>query len=147
MGDLLDSRAWRSLILLLATGCATTGPGSSDRVISSSSVRWNGRELVPPRWIKEMLTPTSGGAEADEYVKGMSYGKLWWIFDDSKSRPGGPLQGAYTAIGAYGQYITVIPKLGMVVAHKVVHQAKEKVDVPVYRVLIDLRVACRISRG
>ncbi len=105
---------------------------------------WNGKELVPPGWIAEMLTPTSGGPDADEYEKGMSFGKLWWIFDDSKSQPGGPLHGAYTAMGAYGQYITVIPKLDMVVAHKVVHKNREKVDVAVYRALIDLLVACRL---
>jgi CubicO group peptidase (beta-lactamase class C family) len=108
---------------------------------------WNGRELVPSAWVTEMVTPTSSAADVHDYVKGMDYGKLWWVIDDPKLRLGSPLQGAYAALGAYGQYITVIPKLDMVVAHKVVHQAKEKVDMPVYRILLDLVVACRLSAG
>jgi hypothetical protein len=31
----------------------------------------------------------------------------------------GPYQGAYTAMGANGQYITVLPAMNLVVAHKV----------------------------
>lgn len=31
----------------------------------------------------------------------------------------GPYQGAYTAMGAYGQYITVLPFLNVVIAHQV----------------------------
>lgn len=106
---------------------------------------WSGRELVPSSWIGEMLTPTTGAADGDEYVKGMRYAKLWWVFDDPRSRESAPLQGAYSAMGAYGQYITVIPKLDMVVAHKVVHEAKENVGVAAYRMLLDLLVACRLS--
>ena len=106
---------------------------------------WNGRELVPSSWIGEMLTPTMGAADGDAYVKDMRYAKLWWVFDDPRSRESAPLQGAYSAMGAYGQYITVIPKLDMVVAHKVVHEAKENVGVAAYRMLLDLLVACRLS--
>jgi hypothetical protein len=49
----------------------------------------------------------------------MAYGRLWWLFDDPQTRAGGPLQGGYAALGAYGQCIVVIPKLDMVIAHKV----------------------------
>jgi CubicO group peptidase (beta-lactamase class C family) len=46
----------------------------------------------------------------------LGYGYLWWIFDGPRVPE--RLEGAYTGIGAGGQYITVIPKLDMVVAHK-----------------------------
>jgi hypothetical protein len=49
------------------------------------------------------------------------YGMLWWVWD-APVWPGtmtGPYQGAFTAIGANGQYITVLPAAGMVFAHKV----------------------------
>ena len=49
------------------------------------------------------------------------YGVLWWVWD-APVWPGvvtGPYQGAYSAMGANGQYITVLPALDMVIAHKV----------------------------
>lgn len=46
---------------------------------------------------------------------------LWWAWDapiwpDSVT---GPYQGAFSAMGANGQYITVLPVMGIVFAHKV----------------------------
>ena len=41
---------------------------------------------------------------------------MWWIFEKFYDNP--DFQGAYTAIGYEGQYITVIPKRNVVVAHK-----------------------------
>ena len=45
-----------------------------------------------------------------------------WVWD-APVFPGriydGPLQGAYTAMGTGGQYITVLPKEDIVIAHKV----------------------------
>ncbi len=50
------------------------------------------------------------------------YGMLWWAWDAPKY-PGdvmtGPYQGAFSAMGAGGQYITVFPLYDLVVAHKV----------------------------
>ena len=50
------------------------------------------------------------------------YGILWWAWDAPKY-PGdimtGPYQGAFSAIGANGQFITVFPLNDIVVAHKV----------------------------
>jgi CubicO group peptidase (beta-lactamase class C family) len=41
---------------------------------------------------------------------------MWWVWDAPGSS--GPFVGAYTGIGAGGQFITVLPALDMVVAHK-----------------------------
>jgi hypothetical protein len=41
---------------------------------------------------------------------------MWWVWDAPNSP--GPFRGAYTGMGAVGQYITVLPELDMVVAHK-----------------------------
>ena len=50
------------------------------------------------------------------------YGILWWAWDAPKY-PGdittGPFQGAFCAMGAGGQYITVFPVHDIVVVHKV----------------------------
>ena len=39
---------------------------------------------------------------------------MWWLYNDKNPA----LKGAYAAHGAMGQYITVIPELDMVIAHK-----------------------------
>jgi CubicO group peptidase (beta-lactamase class C family) len=105
---------------------------------------WNGHDLVPSDWVTKLVTPTSRVEDVHGYEKwGLGYGKLWWLFDDPPSRAGGPLQGGYCAIGAYGQFITVLPRLDMVIAHKVVHESKEEVSVSAYRQLIDRIVAAR----
>jgi CubicO group peptidase (beta-lactamase class C family) len=49
-------------------------------------------------------------------AEGFGYGYLWWIFDGDRAH--GPYAGAYTGMGAGGQFITVVPKLDLVVAHK-----------------------------
>jgi len=50
------------------------------------------------------------------------YGVMWWVWEEPLGPGGatsGPLAGAYTAWGAGGQYVTVIPAADMVISHKV----------------------------
>lgn len=80
---------------------------------------WNGRRLVPADWARRMTTPVTRWDEMNPAsLRGgrFGYGFLWWIFDGPTAI--GPWEGAYTGVGAVGQFITVIPKLDMVVAHK-----------------------------
>lgn len=44
------------------------------------------------------------------------YGTMWWVWDGPKAA--GPFAGAYTAVGAWGQWISVFPSEDLVVAHK-----------------------------
>jgi len=92
--------------------------------------RWEKRQVIPADWVARTTALSTSAAEVmrtSPFVEGLGYGWLWWVFD-----PAGPwpesLKGAYTASGAYGQFITVVPKLDMVVAHKVV--APSKLNVP-----------------
>jgi CubicO group peptidase (beta-lactamase class C family) len=41
---------------------------------------------------------------------------MWWLVDNFKHHP--DFEGAYSATGYGGQFITIIPKLNMVIAHK-----------------------------
>ena len=80
---------------------------------------WNGRRIIPADWARRISTPVTRSREMNpESLRGgrFGYGFLWWIFDGPTAI--GPFEGAYTAMGAVGQYITVLPKLDMVVAHK-----------------------------
>ncbi len=44
------------------------------------------------------------------------YGTMWWVWDGPRAV--GPFAGAYTARGAVGQWITVLPAVDLVIAHK-----------------------------
>jgi CubicO group peptidase (beta-lactamase class C family) len=46
----------------------------------------------------------------------LGYGCMWWVWDGSFAS--GPYENAFTAAGAFGQWITVLPKLDMVVVHQ-----------------------------
>jgi CubicO group peptidase (beta-lactamase class C family) len=92
--------------------------------------RWENRQVIAADWVTRttaLSTPAAEVMRTSPFVEGLGYGWLWWVFD-----PAGPwpesLKGAYTASGAFGQFITVVPKLDMVVAHKVV--APSKLNVP-----------------
>jgi CubicO group peptidase (beta-lactamase class C family) len=71
------------------------------------------------------------------------YGMLWWAWDTPKY-PGdimtGPYQGAFSAMGAGGQYITVFPFDDIVVAHKVNIDQNESRNIsgPTYMTILDL---------
>lgn len=79
---------------------------------------WNGTPVVPADWVEEItrtVTPSSAMNPPPARQGGMGYGYLWWTIE---APAGSPLEGAYSGRGAVGQYITVIPRLDMVIAHK-----------------------------
>jgi CubicO group peptidase (beta-lactamase class C family) len=81
---------------------------------------WRGRQIIPADWVRQstsVRTPLvelnrNGSTEIDRF----GYGYLWWVWDGPLAT--GPYQGAYTSMGSYGQFITVLPAIDMVVAHK-----------------------------
>jgi CubicO group peptidase (beta-lactamase class C family) len=92
---------------------------------------WNGKQLVLADWTRKivsLVTPVDkiNPPQWQGYGQGTmwGYGYLWWVWDDHGRE--GPLAGAYTAMGAFGQYITVLPKLDVVIAHKTVPRASSE---------------------
>ena len=80
---------------------------------------WQGVQLIPKDWVKTMtsvITPNEELNPVQLRYGEFGYGYMWWVWDGGRVTC--PFGGAYTARGAYGQFITVIPKLNMVVAHK-----------------------------
>jgi len=107
---------------------------------------WKGQQLIPREWVEEMTTAVTPQEEVfpEEYRnRGMDFGYMWWIWPDSD----GPFSGAYTYTGSYGQYLTVLPQLDMVVAHQVYAGWFGPPDADVsweeYRELLDRIVAAR----
>jgi CubicO group peptidase (beta-lactamase class C family) len=81
--------------------------------------RWEGRRIVPQDWVRRITTPVTRWNEMNPaFLRGgrFGYGLLWWIFDGPTAT--GAYAGAYSAMGAVGQYITVLPALDLVVVHK-----------------------------
>ena len=80
---------------------------------------WNGRQLVPRDWVREITrayTPVTEMNPARRRAGPFGYGHLWWVWDGPQAA--GPYRGAYTGLGAVGQQITVVPVLDLVVVHK-----------------------------
>lgn len=97
--------------------------------------RWNNKQIIPEEWIKKSTSKVSD-TEFGNYINGYSY--MWWLYNNQKSSL---LEGAYTATGAYGQFITVIPKLDMVIAHKTKNVYERITQIKDYDKLIALILA------
>ena len=67
------------------------------------------------------------------------YGYLWWVYD--RATPSDPLAGAFTAWGVGGQYITVVPKLDMVIAHKTDTANQKAVSARQYDVILRMLIS------
>lgn len=85
--------------------------------------KWEGKQLVPKEWIQKITHPvTSVDTVSQRYMRDKSsplqesYGYMWWLFERFYDNP--DFEGAYNASGFGGQFITVIPKRNIVVAHK-----------------------------
>jgi CubicO group peptidase (beta-lactamase class C family) len=78
------------------------------------------------------------------------YGMLWWAWDGA-AYPGdyysGPYQGAFSAMGSGGQYLTVLPSIDMVIVHKVDidKDPQANVDGMGYDAIMNLLIQSRCS--
>lgn len=80
---------------------------------------WNGRQLISRDWARRIVSVVTPVHEMNPVRRRdgyYGYGYMWWVWDGPKAV--GPFKGAYSAVGAVGQWITVFPSLNLVVAHK-----------------------------
>jgi CubicO group peptidase (beta-lactamase class C family) len=81
--------------------------------------QWNGRKVISREWarrIVSVVTPLHEMNPARRRDGYFGYGYMWWVWDGPRAV--GPFAGAYTGVGAVGQWITVFPSLNLVLAHK-----------------------------
>ena len=106
---------------------------------------WDGHQVVPTSWVKRIRrvkTPVEEMNPAFHKEGAFGYGYMWWVWDGPKA--GSHFKGAYTASGAYGQYITVLPVLDMVIAHKTaVPPYDHRVNMGQYREIIARLIAAK----
>ncbi len=81
--------------------------------------KWKDEQVVPASWVKE-----STRYHSDAALYGVDgYGYLWWVARDYNKYSHLPNvdipEGSYTARGAGGHYIFVIPDYNMVIVHRV----------------------------
>jgi CubicO group peptidase (beta-lactamase class C family) len=80
---------------------------------------WDGKQLVSREWVKRLVSVVTPLEEMNPLYRRdgyFGYGYMWWVWDGPRAV--GPFAGAYTARGAWGQWITVLPAVDLVVAHK-----------------------------
>ncbi len=113
---------------------------------------WNGKQLVPRDWarrITSLVTPLVAMNPPPRRGFGSGflwgYGYMWWVWDAMGSP--GPLRGAYAAHGAAGQFITVIPALELVIAHKTDPAGGKSVSYDEYYAALRLLLAARCRGG
>lgn len=106
---------------------------------------WNGTQVISEDWVKtttSTFTPRAEMNPASRHKKEFDYGYLWWVFcKEYKGFDPSIYSDGYTATGLGGQYITVLPALDMVIAHKDKTQRTQKSD---YYKLIARVANCRL---
>lgn len=75
---------------------------------------WAGQQIVPADWVAQSVAPISEAGPRG------AYGYMWWVSRAGLLFPGSLVPaGTYSANGAGGHYIVVLPALDAVVVHRV----------------------------
>lgn len=108
--------------------------------------KWKQQQIIPSNWIKTSTSLITSNKEAVQnklaYFN-FGYGYLWWIWD--KPFNTGYYEGAYSASGAFGQYITIIPKLDLVIAHKTKAEYGRQTPMDIYLQIIDKLLSAKLK--
>jgi CubicO group peptidase (beta-lactamase class C family) len=76
--------------------------------------KWRDRQVIPAAWVRDSVTSYSDAGNSG------GYGYLWWVAVDGRHLPGVALpDGSYSARGAGGHYILVVPAVDVVIVHRV----------------------------
>ncbi len=109
--------------------------------------KWDGLQVVAEYWIKKIsrVKTRVENMNPEPYRKGdFGYGYMWWVWDGTNAV--GPYEGGYTASGAYGQFITVLPALDMVLAHKTAVPPRDRQTLMrQFRGIIERLIAARME--
>lgn len=80
---------------------------------------WRGQQVLPAKWVAES-TRTWSAAASSNNVPRTGYGYLWWTDYEGQHFDNVVLPaGAYSARGAGGHFILVVPTLDLVIVHRV----------------------------
>ncbi|RDY60208.1 serine hydrolase domain-containing protein [Flagellimonas nanhaiensis] len=89
---------------------------------------WDGNQIIPRDWVEES---TKYLWDAEIY-DGDGYGYMWWVATNANARPYLPNcnlpVGTYSARGAGGQWMEIIPERNMVFVHMVDTYVRDNVE-------------------
>jgi CubicO group peptidase (beta-lactamase class C family) len=80
---------------------------------------WDGEQVISEAWADQIVSVVTPLEEMNPVRRRdgyFGYGYMWWLWDGPAAV--GPFEGAYSARGAIGQWITVFPAIDLVIAHK-----------------------------
>ena len=100
--------------------------------------RWKDKQLIPVDWVRtstSVVTTYKKAVEEKTAYFHFGYGYLWWVWDAPYNE--GAYEGAYSATGAFGQFITILPKLNLVVAFKTKYEYGRQTPTDVYLRVLD----------
>ena len=105
--------------------------------------KWGDKQVISENWHSKMIAMSTPCNKMNPKRKNreMGYGYMWWIYDTKE--PG--FKGAYTARGYMGQFITILPELDMVVAHKTDNVYGRSTSYSSYRTLLRKIIATKIQ--
>ena len=106
--------------------------------------RWRGAQVIPASWVDASVRSysTVTGNQGSSGTK-TGYGYMWWIQANAKAHPELRIpDGSFTASGAGGQRLTVIPQIDTVIVNLM-----NTDDFPPNFAQSVGRDACRRSRG
>jgi CubicO group peptidase (beta-lactamase class C family) len=86
--------------------------------------RWGDRQVVPSEWVYKSTHATEMVKDKETPVGGYEY--LWWVEFGGVGIPEAALPGMYSAQGAGGHYILVVPSLNLVIVHRFDNEPKAK---------------------
>ncbi|HZZ93470.1 MAG TPA: serine hydrolase [Usitatibacter sp.] len=101
--------------------------------------RWKDEQVVPEKWVRMSVRSYSPAGERG------GYGYMWWVAVNDVHFPQMSVpHGTYTARGAGGHYVVVIPALDLVVVHRADTDAPEgKVEGLEFGALLEKILAAR----
>ena len=106
--------------------------------------QWKDQQVIPADWVKlttAIVTPYKEAVEAKTAYFHFGYGYLWWIWDTPYNND--LYEGAYSATGAFGQFITILPKLDLVVAFKTKYDYGRQTPTDLYLRILDKLIAAK----
>ncbi len=122
---------------------------------------WQDRQIASRDWVRRIASLVTSLNEMNPPSYGSlgtgnrwGYGCMWWAWDAPNSP--GPFMGAFTGMGAGGQFITISPQLDIMIAHKPdtqqvsLHEAgrhQRAVSGTEYDVVLRLLIAARCPGG
>ena len=100
--------------------------------------RWKDAQVIPEKWVRMSVRAYSHAGERG------GYGYMWWVARDDIHFPQVSVPpGTYSARGAGGHYVVVIPALELVVVHRVDTDAGRTIEALEFGALLERILAAR----